>query len=540
MIPLPIVVLVEEHTPAYWIQGVIASLHSSLKAPFSIDVRVVPPVGLHSPIPGAPVLSIMANSLLSIDRWLRSIARFADRLNRRKQSPASRTESVPFSASLSAPSATRRLGKAESIVAPGEMAISLLRATRTLLQSGKLDGCNVLWAECDETVLGSSAFGFLSALASRAATVDVVVNGALPALPHRTLVWSRSAVRSVSPSFNDEMLAARVTDLLGLCLETLRTDQFDNTVPVATMPQSTDSARDRLDASSLLRLSNRRLFTAQFGKRRRLRWTLAYRRTIGESVDASFTSVPQSELIMPPPGHAWADPFPVRTEGRDLIFFEQEVVAEGRGHIAVAELHADGTLGPVTRVLETSFHMSYPCVFQAYGSWFMVPESRADQRVTLYRAADFPFRWEKERDLLIGPRLADATLFHRDGMWWMLACRIGAGASTFEDLVGYRATDLLGTWTAIRELPLSSDATAGRPAGHLLQTPQGLLRPAQDGSHRYGYGLALRQVTQLTAQSYSECEYARVTPTWLPELRGVHTFNRSSHLTVVDILQALY
>jgi hypothetical protein len=536
MIPLRIVVLVEKGTPNHWINGIVVSLRAEITVPFEVELRTVARSSPRKNSAQSFHSYPLADTLLWVDRQFRRLARLG---NSGQSSPAVRAPQLRSLASAQEPVVllSSRTWDDE-LLDQCDLVVSTLSDTRELVALSKPDAPPVLWAEYENMVLGSSARGFLRPLADGESTLDVVIRNARYDVSNRIILRSRCAMRSVSPSFNEELLAARTSDLLGLCAEAVRMHQFGMLPHETSAIAETDSIPRPLDVASVLRISRRRLSTAQRRSEQRLQWGLAYRRSAGETAEESFTKVPQSELLIPPPGLAWADPFPVRHQGRDLIFFEQEVSDEGRGHIAIAELHSDGTMGPVHRVLESASHLSYPCVFQSDGEWFMVPESRAEERVSLYRAVDFPFRWQRECDLISGKRLADATLFRRNGQWWMLACRIGAGESTFEDVVGYSSDSLSGPWRPISQLPLSSDATAGRPAGHILETEEGLLRPAQDGSRRYGYGLTLCQVLQITDTGFAEREYSRLAPTWLPELCGVHTFNRSHTLTLVDVLRA--
>lgn len=535
-----IVVLLDEQTPGHWLHALRRNLQGTLPAPFEVDACIVARPAAASSSRESLLAGVLADTLLG-----------ADRLYRKLSSRMSRA-SAPITVSASRGQAAEQHVRTvrENVVAPrriewreiasrdGDIVISTLPGTRELLGTPGNERGTLLWAECDGQVLGSSPRGFLATLAAGSPVVDVRVYAARAGEGGRLFMHSRCAVRSVSPSLNDELLAARVTDILAVCAEQIVSGEDAPPCGTTTEPMSTLAAVAPVAVQTVLRVAARRVAAVSGKGAGRLQWGLGYRRTAGESVEESIRQLPHSELLVPPRGTSWADPFPVRVDGRDLLFFEQEVAAEGRGHIAVAELLPDGRLGRVERVLESPSHLSYPCVFRSDGEWFMVPESRAAERVSLFRATDFPFRWERERDLITGRRLADSTVFERNGRWWLLACRIGVGESTFEDLVGYSAASLSSPWGPIRRLPLTSDATAGRPAGHLLDTPTGLLRPAQDGSRRYGYGLALREVTELGEHTFAEREYLRVTPSWSSELRGVHTFNRSDTLTVIDLLRA--
>ena len=74
--------------------------------------------------------------------------------------------------------------------------------------------------------------------------------------------------------------------------------------------------------------------------------------------------------------------------------------ADEKGVIALAS-SADGfKWGYRQVVLDEPFHLSYPYVFEFEGEHYMVPESHQDRSLRLYRAVDFPTRWEHACNLI--------------------------------------------------------------------------------------------------------------------------------------------
>jgi hypothetical protein len=182
--------------------------------------------------------------------------------------------------------------------------------------------------------------------------------------------------------------------------------------------------------------------------------------------------------------------------------------------------------------------MSYPHVFAAGGEWFMIPESAAREEVVLYRAREFPTRWEREATLLSGRPLVDATVFREGGVWWMFASPVGRDVHPFEDLLLFSAPDLTGPWAPHRGNPQVSDVRHARPAGAVVRTSRGLLRPAQDCSVRYGYGLSLRAIERLDGDGYEEREVAHSIPRRKDgPVLGVHTFNLADGVLFIDLLR---
>lgn len=73
-----------------------------------------------------------------------------------------------------------------------------------------------------------------------------------------------------------------------------------------------------------------------------------------------------------------------------------------------------------------------------------------------------------------------------------------------------------------------------RPGGRMFHVGGALIRPAQDCSERYGEAVVFRRVDELSPQSFSEHDVARIPATWLPGNLGTHTYDRDSLFEVVD------
>ncbi len=221
-------------------------------------------------------------------------------------------------------------------------------------------------------------------------------------------------------------------------------------------------------------------------------------------------------LVTPPPGRGYADPFPLERNGRAWVFFEDFGYAgRRRGRISVAELDAQGRLGEVATALERPYHLSYPYVFEWRGEAWMLPETSENRSLELYRAVDFPGRWELEKVIFENVVAVDATLLEHAERWWMFVNRSVAGGGQDDELFVYWSESPVGEWTPLRDNPVVSDVRRARPAGRPFRVDGDLIRPAQDGSCDYGYAIALNRVEVLTESEYRETLFERFTPDWL-------------------------
>jgi hypothetical protein len=242
------------------------------------------------------------------------------------------------------------------------------------------------------------------------------------------------------------------------------------------------------------------------------------------------------ELVRWQRGHIYADPFLVEQEGRHHLFCEEVPATGGFGVISHVELRLDGTpAGPPREVLSAPYHLSYPFVFSRRGEIFMIPETSSVARVELYRAVEFPHRWERECVLLEGLDAADATLLEHEGRLWLFASVAAADASSLDELHLFFAGELRGPWRAHPRNPVVSDARCARPAGAIQDWGGRLVRPGQDGSRRYGGAISFREIDRLSEREYAEHEVARIEPGDLGDARATHTYNADSRFEAIDL-----
>ncbi len=258
-------------------------------------------------------------------------------------------------------------------------------------------------------------------------------------------------------------------------------------------------------------------------------WFLAYR--FGRD-DQWRGDLRRFTRVMPPTDRYWADPFPIVRDGRYFVFFEELVFSRGKAHIAVMEVSPDGRCSEPTPVLERDYHLSYPFLVEHEGELFMVPETRQNHTVELYRCTSFPDRWSLEHVLMQDVSCTDSTLHRAEDRWWMFANTCVVGAESGDELNLYYADRLTDPWRAHRGNPVKSDVRGARPAGRLYRRDGHLYRPAQIGVPRYGSGVSINRVSCLTPQAYEEQEVERVLPAH--PLLGIHTVNRAGDLCVVD------
>jgi hypothetical protein len=263
----------------------------------------------------------------------------------------------------------------------------------------------------------------------------------------------------------------------------------------------------------------------------RTKWFIAIRRRTA----AHRFDDPSDYRLMPcPKDRFYADPFLFEKDSKTFLFFEDFRYAEGQAVISYCEIGSDGLPGSPVEVLRCPYHLSYPFVFEHEGEIYMIPETRGNQRVELYRATSFPTTWTSEAVLLNDIHAVDATIQKIHGKYWMFAGVSNGKYSNSDELCIFFADALRGPWTPHPNNPVLSDVRRARPAGVLFYDDGRLIRPSQDCGKAYGYALVFSEVLTLTGTEYEERQINRIEPGLIAGCIGTHTYNRTEQFEVVD------
>lgn len=230
----------------------------------------------------------------------------------------------------------------------------------------------------------------------------------------------------------------------------------------------------------------------------------------------------------------FADPFPFVHDGRRCVFVEDFDHSTQKGVISVFEIDETGGAGPRRVVLEEPTHLSYPQVFEHAGDIWMLPENSASCEIVLYRADQFPHRWSRHAVLIAGAEISDATLLHRDGLFWLFGTLRDGHGSTSDTLVIYHAPALDGPWTPHTANPILIDRAAARPAGAFIERDGRTWLPVQDGTDEYGGGIGMSELIELSTTRIRMGRPELLWPLGEEPQAKIHTYNRAAGLEVID------
>lgn len=195
-----------------------------------------------------------------------------------------------------------------------------------------------------------------------------------------------------------------------------------------------------------------------------------------------------------------ADPFVYEINDVEYLFCEL-LLKNGKGVIARVERRKNKKWNDPIIVLEESFHLSYPTIYNYKNGVYMLVESADDSKIRIYKANDISLKsWKFEKSLIKG-KYYDPTIFEHRGNWFMFAC----SKKDFSQLeLFYSTKDLLGPWKKHPESPFNMGSSKSRPAGPVMEWNSKKFRLAQDCSVKYGQAVKIFEIKKITKEHYRE------------------------------------
>ena len=253
-----------------------------------------------------------------------------------------------------------------------------------------------------------------------------------------------------------------------------------------------------------------------------------------QALDPANPHIEDCTALLAPRTDYWADPCVIKHDGRNLIFVEEYPLRTRKAVIVCIELLPDGHAERLGIALDQTCHLSYPQAFQWQGQWYLTVESGSARCVRLYRASDFPLRWQPVTDLISDRVSVDPTLHHHQGHWYLFVNISESGGSTSEELFLFVSDQLTGPYRPHPGNPIVSDVRRARPAGRLFEHRGRLIRPGQDCAASYGNAIVFSEVLELSPDRYREQPLARLDGSWSSTLDGCHTYSAVESLEVLD------
>lgn len=196
----------------------------------------------------------------------------------------------------------------------------------------------------------------------------------------------------------------------------------------------------------------------------------------------------------------YADPFLFEHDGWLYLFYEEERL-KAKAPICAKRTKDLKKWEHLGVVLQEKHHLSYPNVFEHEGEIYMLPETRECDAVILYKAVEFPLRWEKHKTLVEGDKFADSCVLFHEGKWYLFTT---AWYGEKNGLRIFVSDNLKGEYAEHPMSPITDDIALSRCGGAVFHYDGKLYRPAQDCANYYGENLRVYEIAELSPTSYKE------------------------------------
>ncbi len=263
-------------------------------------------------------------------------------------------------------------------------------------------------------------------------------------------------------------------------------------------------------------------------------WNIAVR----PHFDGDFSGKEHPYTVIKNSVRYWcADPFIFEHNGKTYLFFEAFDKFKSKGLIGYRTLTSE-KVSRIRICLETDFHLSYPYIYEKDGNIYMLPESFESGKLTVYKAINFPDKWEPEEVLLDNIQVCDSNYITHGGNEILLTMPLHGTSFVYDKLELYSKTD--SGWIGCDSNPVVSDASCARNAGAFFSHGSDLIRPSQNCSDSYGNSIVLNRVKELSPASYSEekiqeLKIGEINYIGKKVFDGIHTLNVNKKYDVIDL-----
>ena len=231
-----------------------------------------------------------------------------------------------------------------------------------------------------------------------------------------------------------------------------------------------------------------------------------------------------------------ADPFGLWRDGLLHVFVETYDYRVRVGAIEVLTYSPGFELIARAPALAEPWHLSYPLIVEDEGETWMLPEAHRSNGLTLYRAVEFPGRWEAACRIGLDHVPVDATPLFHDGLWWLFYTSASREPDKMAALHVAFAERLRGPWTPHPGNPVRLDRASARPGGTARVIDGQVMLPVQDCARTYGGAIRPLWFDRLDTRTV---EMTAGPPIGIPKgfapfTEGLHTLAAAGPVTLID------
>lgn len=263
--------------------------------------------------------------------------------------------------------------------------------------------------------------------------------------------------------------------------------------------------------------------------KKKLKWEIYYTRTNWRNIGS------KKFYKIETPKYRWfADPFVVKKKENNFIFFEDYNLKNKKGSISCVKVDKNNKKHFYYDIIQTNYHLSFPFIFQYKKKYYLIPETKSNNSVEIYKCNKFPHKWVFYKKIFDNIKAVDNIVFELGKSWYLFNNESDTGR-VFSKLIGYKSKNPInGKWKKLKKKVILNSNLYGRNAG-LINENKNIFRVSQSYlPGRYGAGIFVNKIHSITETGYKEKTVKNIFPGYLDKIKGIHSLNSLHKFTVLD------
>jgi hypothetical protein len=231
-----------------------------------------------------------------------------------------------------------------------------------------------------------------------------------------------------------------------------------------------------------------------------------------------------------------ADPF-LCVHNDCLYCFYEEKSRTYPGKIRVVKYSTGGNATYYNCDLGINSHVSFPFVYHTEAHVYLIPETASINEVALFKAINFPVKWEKYCVLLRGNFVDSHIFFHKNIYYLFATEKISSPGSKQYDyqLMLFTSSELASGYASHPKNPIVRGKKYSRSGGSIIRENGCIYRVSQDCLDKYGREINLFKINTLSTSEYDE---EMISENWVSTVLGYP--HGGHHLSICEWNNQIY
>lgn len=253
-------------------------------------------------------------------------------------------------------------------------------------------------------------------------------------------------------------------------------------------------------------------------------------------IQEQFISFPHSKEYW------YADPLIFTYNGETYVFMEAYNKKKKKGAIAYSLINESGISVPEI-IIEESYHMSFPLVFEWDECIYMIPETEANDSINIYKCCNFPNKWILHQSIKTDIKIVDSIILDKseERMQFLASTFDIKNVKLVKHILYYLNSDVEGKFSIeIQDEVSDCFDYVQRNAGQLISVNEKNILVSQRSTDAvYGYSLLFFYIKSINPFIYDKSNMIEIQPKDIKlnanvNILGVHTYSRNEKFELID------